>query len=355
MQLTAATHPCAIDLSRRDLARYSVLAAIRRATGEAKGPRRGFEEECSAAIAKKLGREPTVEGGLFLPLEIQHRDLTAGTGSAGGYLVQTENLGFVQILRNRSVCLELGVQRLPGLSGNATIPKQTGAATANWISDEAGTGASESNLVFGQMALTPKTVVTYTEISRQLQLQSSPAAEGLVMADLAAQAALAVDAAILQGTGASGQPTGIINTAGIGRFSGTSIALAAIIEAQSDVAASNALSTACAYVTTPAVAGLLMQRQRFASTDSPIWRGGVGAGEVLGFKAVSTPQMPASRILFGDFSTVVLAEWGVLEVSATGTPSAAGFMAGIVGVRALYTIDVGVRYAAAFSYSTAVS
>lgn len=350
-----ATHPCAIDLSPRDMRRWSLLEAIRDLSGENRQPRAGVVHEASKEIARRLGREPTQANAIFVPLEIQTRDLTAGTGSAGGYLVQTENVSFVSYLRNRSVALALGVQRLPGLVGNATIPKQTGAATANWISDEAGTGASESNLTFGQMALTPKTVVAYTEISRQLQLQSAPAAEGLVMADLAEQAALAVDAAILNGSGASGQPTGIISTAGIGGFSGTTIGLAALVEAQTDVAAANALTPQCGFVTTPAVAGLLMQRQRFTGTDSPVWRGGVSDGEVLGFRALSTAQMPASRILFGDFSTVVLAEWGVLEIGITRTPSAASFMAGIIGIRAMYSVDVGVRYPGAFSYSTAVS
>jgi hypothetical protein len=33
----------------------------------------------------------------------------------------------------------------------------------------------------------------------------------------------------------------------------------------------------------------------------------------------------------------------------------ANFAAGISGVRAFYTVDIGVRYAAAFSYSTAIT
>jgi hypothetical protein len=60
----------------------------------------------------------------------------------------------------------------------------------------------------------------------------------------------------------------------------------------------------------------------------------------------------AANILFGDFSKVVLAEWGVLEVEVNPY---ANFAAGIVGVRAMYSIDVGVRYAAAFSLATSVT
>ena len=48
----------------------------------------------------------------------------------------------------------------------------------------------------------------------------------------------------------------------------------------------------------------------------------------------------------------MLAEWGVLQVEVNPY---ANFTAGIIGVRAMYSIDVGVRYAAAFSLATSVT
>jgi hypothetical protein len=54
----------------------------------------------------------------------------------------------------------------------------------------------------------------------------------------------------------------------------------------------------------------------------------------------------------GDFSQVVIGEWGVLELQ---TNPYAQFQAGIVGVRALYTCDVGVRNAAAFAIGTGMT
>jgi hypothetical protein len=49
---------------------------------------------------------------------------------------------------------------------------------------------------------------------------------------------------------------------------------------------------------------------------------------------------------------VVVGEWGVLEVNVNPF---ANFQAGIIGVRAIYSMDVGVRYAGAFSVSTSVT
>ena len=214
------------------------------------------------------------------------------------------------------------------------------------------TAITESQQTFGQMALSPKTAGAYTEISRQLLLQSSPGAEQLVQSDLAQVVALAVDLAVLNGSGSGGQPTGIIGTSGIGSVTGTSLAYAGIVEFQTDTAGGNALFDSSGYVTTPAVAGLLKQRVKFSSTASPIWEGKLLEGTVDGYRAMASNQVPSANILFGDFSKVVLAEWGVLEVEVNPY---ANFAAGIVGVRAMYSIDVGVRYAAAFSLATSVT
>jgi hypothetical protein len=55
---------------------------------------------------------------------------------------------------------------------------------------------------------------------------------------------------------------------------------------------------------------------------------------------------------FGDWAKMVVAEWGVLEVE---THPFANFPAGIIGVRAMYSVDVGVRYPAAFSRADSIS
>jgi len=48
----------------------------------------------------------------------------------------------------------------------------------------------------------------------------------------------------------------------------------------------------------------------------------------------------------------VIGEWGVLEIAANPT---ANFMAGITGLRAMFTMDVGVRYAGSFGVSTSTT
>ena len=352
--MTAAqtTQVTNLGLSPTEQRRFSVFKAIRAITDKTwKGAE--FERECHEEILKRTGLAEAVHGGFYMPMDVQQRDLTVGTASAGGNLVATNLVpsSFIDLLRARSRVAQLGATMLPGLVGNVAIPKLTGAATAYWITNEA-TAITESQQTVGQLAMAPKNLGAYTELSRQLMLQSTPAAEQLVMNDLAKVLALAIDLAACEGSGSSGQPTGISATAGIGSVTGTSLDYADVVEFQTDAAAGNALADGCAYLTTPAVAGLLMQRQRFSSTDTPLWMGSVLDGQMAGYRATTTTQITAASMIFGDFSQVVIGEWGMLEIALNPYAS---FTAAITGIRAIQSVDIGIRQAAAFSRATSIT
>lgn len=343
-----------IGLSQRETSRYSIVKAIRALlSNDWTGA--GLEREASVAFAEKAqqaGIQRQAEKSFFLPLEVQRRDLTVGTASAGGNLVATDlrPQDFIELLRAATVLKSLGARTLGGLVGNADITKQTGAATGYWLSTEA-TAITESQQTIGLLQLRPKVLGAYTELSRLLLQQSTPDADMLVMEDLAKVLGLALDAAGIN-TGGAGAPVGILGTGSIGAFTGTSLGLAALMDAQTDLATANALNPQCAFLTTPTVASLLAQRQRFASTDTPLWVGNILEGTVLGFRATSSNQVPAATAIFGDFSQLIFAEWGVLEIAANPY---ANFAAGITGIRAFLTADVGVRVPGAFTAASTIT
>ncbi|MBK7592223.1 MAG: phage major capsid protein [Betaproteobacteria bacterium] len=273
------------------------------------------------------------------------------SGGTGAYLVATNNQSFIEILRNRMVAYQMGAMRMSGLVGNVTIPKQTVGATAYWLSTET-TAITEGNQTFAQLALTPRTVGAYTQISRLLQLQSSPDAEALILTDLARQVAIAADLAVLYGTGTE-QPTGITQTASIGTLaSGTSFDYADILEFQTDVAANNALNASFGYVTTPAIAALCLARTTFTGSAKALWEGSVLDGMMGGFKAMASNQMTSATMLAGSWDTCVIGEWGVLELAVNPNDN---FAQGLTGLRAMFTMDVGVKYAGAWSYGTSLT
>lgn len=93
-------------------------------------------------------------------------------------------------------------------------------------------------------------------------------------------------------------------------------------------------------------------RSRFTNTDTPVWDGTMLDGVMAGYRAMSSLQLPASNLLFGDFSQVLIGEWGVLELALNPYQN---FNAALFAIRAIYTCDILVRYPQAFALSTNVS
>lgn len=369
-----------IGLTDKQVNEYSISRAILAALDPQIRAKGGFEIECHNAVAQRSGdakhngilvphdvlsrqmlRVDSARLGREDPLALQYllrqnlqRDLSTATGAAGGFLVGTTNVAssFIELLRGRARVVQLGAIVLPGLRDNITIPKQSGAGTFYWLANET-TAITESQQTFGQVALTPKNGGAYTEISMQLLKQSSPAADMIVMSDLAKVTALAVDLAALNGSGAAGQPTGVLNTAGIGSVTGTSLNWPGIVEFETDVATANADVETLAYLTTPAVRGLLKSRDKTGTTvGNYVWGGTTADNRLNGYRAEVTTQMPTATMLFGDFSQILIGEWGVLELAANPY---ANFAAGITGIRAWITTDIGVRQAGAFSAASSIT
>lgn len=350
-----------LDLTKTEARKYSLLRALRAAANNDWSDA-GLELECNKEISKRLDRTPKSRSSFYVPLDVlmrnlprtNTRDMTAAGVSGSNYLVGTENQpgNFIDLLRNTSVALRMGVQRLGGLKGNVTIPKMTAGNTAYWLSDE-NTQITESQPTIGQLSLSPKNVAALTELSHQLLSQSTPDAETLVLTSIARDIGLAVDVGVLRGSGSAGQPTGIVTTPSIGSFTGTSLASVGVLDAQADVAASNALFPGCGYVTTPAVAALLMARPELPSTGTErLWKGNMLEGSIFGFPAMSSAQMSSATMLFGWWPSVILAEWGVLELMINPFSD---FTRGLSAVRGWYTCDVGVRYAGAWSYASSIT
>ena len=117
----------AVGMSPSETRQYSLIRAIN-AVVHKDWKHAGLELEAHQAIQKRSGKILS-ENSFFVPLEVQKRDLSVAS-SGGNYLVSTDNVGFIELLRNRSVVLQMGATRLSGLQGNVAIPKQTAAANA---------------------------------------------------------------------------------------------------------------------------------------------------------------------------------------------------------------------------------
>lgn len=324
-----------------------------------------------AAIARALvagtwGKNPSLEYTQVRALEAAHgviqegfhrvpgyalRDMNVANASQGGYLSATHNLEYLPALQPASVALKLGATMVSAAPGSAALPKGNTGAVTTWLANET-QSITETGVVFGQIAGTPKLLSCFFEVSRLLLLQSN--ADEVLQLEARRAAGAALDAAILQGTGISGQPTGIVNTSGIGAFTGASLSQAACRNAQRDVADANAIvGGARGYVTTPTIAETLSTRQRFSGSDRALWEGASDDGVVEGVRALSTTNCPASTMVYGDWSTVYVVEWGG-GIGLMIDPFTK-FTQAIVAIRLLLPVDVFVTRAGAFSIATSIT
>jgi HK97 family phage major capsid protein len=309
-----------------------------------------FEHEVSREMEKKLNKKPQ---GIFVPHEVligdayKQRTLTAASGAAN--LVGTEHKAesFIEMLRNRIVVQQLGTLTLTGLTEDLSIPKQSGAGTGNWLATET-TSVTAADQTFTAVTLSPKNAAADTQISRQAILQANPSIEALVMSDLIAVLARLIDLGAINGSGASGQPTGILNTSGIGSVTGTSFDWAAAVEFETDVAAANADLGSMYYLTNASVRGILKTRAKDAGSGLFLME----KGEMNGYQVPISNQVPASTMIFGAFNQLIMGFWGVLDLMVNPYLYAA---TRYVAIHSTQTVDVAVRHAAAFTASSDIS
>ncbi len=368
-----------LDLSPKELRRFSLAKAISYLMdGEAKEKDIGFELECSRAI-RKLARpddDPDtreVNGSavpvIAIPYEIQQRagvvphqhDLDTTAASTGDHIigdVYRPDL-FIPNLRDMAMVLQAGVRVIEGMNFQTlTIPRQITSGGFTFKALDADTGTSDPT--FDDIELSVKTASSGIAFSRMLRKLGNPSIEAIAMQDLVRSAALLIDNAVINGSGAANNPTGIRNTTGINSISiadrsgsaatgSDPLTWAEVVDFETQLAIDNALpigspvwfmqpSRKAQFRTTPKV-----------GTTFPVFM--MGDDNMLnGYNVYcKTDNVLGTRLLFGIFSEVLLGTWGMFELSRdTATNVASG---GTV-LRAWIDIDVAVRHPVSFALSS---
>jgi HK97 family phage major capsid protein len=305
---------------------YSVVRAIRHLAGD-----EHVDAELECDVSKQISKQITKStGGLYIPTRLR-AGLDTKTGGAGGFTVATEVRDLIEILRNKSMVIRMGATVLSGLNSNVAFPVQLTATTASWVSQNPGSDVGESDATFGQKTMSPKTSQATTSFSRQLLAQASIDAEVFVRNNLAKAHALALDAACINGSGLSNQPLGLLKTPGIGDVAlganGAAPTYDAIVALETAIADANADSESMNFLTTPVMRSKLRKVQQFpAANGVPVWQqtGATGVGDVIGYRGYVSKQVPSNlvkgntsdnhAIIFGDWPSLLIGEWGVVEI-----------------------------------------
>lgn len=245
------------------------------------------------------------------------RDQQATVFAAGGATVATILMTpIIELLRNRMCLSNAGVTMLGGLTGNVVIPRQEAPTTAYSVSEIQ--QITQSILLLGQIALTPKRVGSSITYSKQWLMQSTPDAESLVRDDAFKVIALKWDVLGLNGQGAASEPLGVFNTPGIGAVTfGATPTYIKMIAFETAIRTQN-VTDPLTYMTTSTVKGslkgvaeALTGATTIGGSQNAIWKPG---DTINGYPAIDSQQIPNNLVLCGAFSQLIHALWGGLDV-----------------------------------------
>ena len=344
-----ASYYSELSLVDREVGGISERFSLRRffaALRSGDGVRDGFERELCSANAKMLGLAYDPMKPMLPWQALDKRDLTVASAGGGGYLVGTKVRPAVDILRGFSVAADAGITGLEGLVGNVAIPKVITSATAGAIANEA-TTTTESTPVLGQAVLTPKTLGSYVEFTRLMDLQV-PDLEQFLASHLLRVAGELLDKNILYGSGASGELLGLTSTTGVTSQSGTSLSWAGIRAMRKACILAGARETDLAWIGAADTQETLSGRERFTGGGRALWDdNGIGSRP-----AYPTKVAAAGSLFVGPWSSAVLGLWGGMTLEVNPFQ---GFTTGLRSARLFISADLAVTNSAAFSISTSVT
>ena len=287
-------------------------------------------------------------GGLLVPSSLfEQRATMLTTGNTAVTPDDNRPDQMIGLMRNALAVRALGARVLPGLRGDTVIPRQATAGSAYWVAENG--ALTESNPTFDNVTLRPKHVGALSSVSRQLLQQANPSIEALLRADMLEVVGLAIDKAMLHGAAVNNEPVGILNTVGIQTASLATLTWAAVVSMFEKLGLEN--FTANAVLTHAKAATKLQTTLRDAVAGSEYLLQG---GRINDTAAMVTNQLDAKagspakgRVLAGDFSQLVIGEWGSAELLAN--PFAAGFYEkGAIQLRIMATVDMVLRSPKAF-------
>jgi HK97 family phage major capsid protein/HK97 family phage prohead protease len=315
-----------LGLSEKEVRSFSfinLLRALSNPTDARSREQAAYEMEVCQAAADKSHRATR---GTVIPVDVLSnplmrsdaivsiKDGTGYAGTGGNTVATTLSSSFIEILRKRTVAMQLGSQ-LGGLVGNLDIPKQLKGTSGYWIGEDA--AAPTDDVTFGLVELRGKTVAAKSEITRKMLMQSSIDVEAFVRMNLAKGLAETIDLAFFYGSGTGAEPKGIKNVSGINGFAwgaNNAPTFAELVQMETEIGNDNASTNGAAYVFNTALRGYLKTTKKFSTSGSDATLLEPG-NTVNGYRSEVSNQIAAGDVFFGDFSQVIVGLWGGLEIT----------------------------------------
>lgn len=309
----------------RDVEKYSLLKALRELQ-KGEGSLTGIEKEMHEEAENENGGLT----GLGVPSHVLYNKkvATRATLAAGSsVVVQSEKVGFIDALWAKTLLTQLGAQTMTGLTGNIDLPYLSTKPSVKWAATE-NAAAVDAAAALEDHNLTPKRITNFIPVSNQLLMQNAVSIEDRLWAALIRATAVKIDAGGINGAGSSGEPTGILNTTGIGSVAGGTNGLAPtlahVLKLIKEVAVDDADVGTLAFLTNPAVRYKLQSTAVESGDAERVWAKNV-RDMLAGYKAGVSTNVPSgltkgtsedvcSAIIFGNFNDLTIAQFGAIDL-----------------------------------------
>ena len=278
---------------------------------ELEANQRGIE----AARAAGIGVAPSSFTMPLFDTRAAGQTVTEDSGAFGGNTVATDVLGPIDFLRPKPVVQSLGAVFLTGLQGNVQFPKNNGGVTAVW-EGEVDTVAN-TKTAWGKIEMKPRRLAVSVLVSLQNLMQSSFDMEMYTMSEIRKAIEVEIDKdalyAILDNTD--------VNSVAIGT-NGGALALDNAIDMETAIFTDNADANTMNYVSNSKVRGKAKKTKIEAGQTDKLLQN----NEINGYNYANSNHIPSnlvkgtsgavcSALIFGDFSKLLVGQWGFMDIS----------------------------------------
>nr|DAV06772.1 MAG TPA: major capsid protein [Caudoviricetes sp.] len=315
------------ELDRRQRVAGRPFSLVRYIAGIVSGNLEGIEKEVDEMGAKEYERLGLVRQGHVIPSAY----LRAASGqnyttaADGGNLTEEGERRYLDILRDKLVVAGLGATVLTDLVGTFTAISSS-AVQAAWE------GEADKNelkkVTYSKLTMTPHRSSVSVATTKDLLRQTSFDVEADLLNKITDAHADLLEKAAINGSGSDGEPTGILNTSGIGSVAigtnGGALTWKNVVALETEVNSKNANRGRMAYLSNAKVNGALKVTEMAAGTarfllsnEAPKTLNGYPfdwTNLVPSTLTKGTAASKCSALIFGNFQDLYIGQWGGIDI-----------------------------------------
>lgn len=331
----SATHKH-ININTMKEQRFSLLKAIRN-VAENRQQDKVTAAVCNEGMKEMRAAGLNTVGQIYIPT--METRAAVSVASEGVDVVATDLYDIIEPLRAKNVLVQAGAKFYTGLTNNAQIPVMTGS-NVGWAGETA--AATDGNVLFNNVTLTPKRLTAYVDISKMLLAQDSIGVENAIRQDLINAINSKLESTILgKGAKSATPPAGIFN----GKTPTKVTDFEGLVGLEAKVEEANVLG-GISYIASPSARASFRNMMKGSRGTAQL---AYTDGTLDGTPVYSTSNVEAKTFVVGDFSNLAIGSWGGLDIVVDNYTQAVNGMIRLV-VNAYF--DAALIRPEAFQYGT---